>query len=261
MTPQEAADKMARAYRVMFDEDPDEFGQVMIDLAKDRVARGDFYSWEVTPGKVRRLTFSKESAQGEIVPIETPVADLLEEEVENEVAVRLPQITVEARRLNKKQQDFAVMIAQGLPIARAYALAGYGTTNTASAQAAGSRLANRDYMARYIRSLKEATWLKDTLTLAEKRHFLAQVVRTPVGEVDENHVLAQEVKRKTTTSKDGASFTEEQIKMPGKLEAIKLDAQLAGELNEQQQVNVGFNFAMLASDPEEMVVETPAIEQ
>lgn len=69
------------------------------------------------------------------------------------------------------------------------------------------------------------------LTLKEKREYLASVVRTPVGKVDQNSALAQKVKRSTRRDKDGTEFETEEIETPGKLRAIELDARLAGELD------------------------------
>lgn len=69
------------------------------------------------------------------------------------------------------------------------------------------------------------------LSLREKREYLAEVVRTPVGKVDEDHPLAQRVKRSTRTDKDGQTHETEEIEIPGKLRAIELDAKLAGELD------------------------------
>lgn len=66
----------------------------------------------------------------------------------------------------------------------------------------------------------------DVLTLAEKRKFLASIVRTPIGQVTESSPLAQKVKRRT--DKDGSQT--EEIELPGKLKALELDAHLAGEL-------------------------------
>jgi hypothetical protein len=63
---------------------------------------------------------------------------------------------------------------------------------------------------------------KDFLTVEEKRAFLAKVVRTPLAEVTPKSELCQEWSE--TTTRDGGS---EKIKMPSKLDAIKLDNELA----------------------------------
>lgn len=203
---------------------------------------------------MRRLTFLKED-KGEIVPIKTPDNDLLEEETENEVAIRLPQVTVDARKLNKKQQDFAMMVAQGMPHGRAYALVGYGVTNAQSAAAAGSRLANRDHVAAYIRSLKEAIYEKDAMTIKEAKSKLSQIARLRGDQVTEDSEFVG-----VKINPDGTK-TIEGPKVSDKINAIEKIGKMSGWLSDQTSINVGFNFAMLASDPEEMVVDTPVIEQ
>lgn len=72
------------------------------------------------------------------------------------------------------------------------------------------------------------------LSLAEKRRYLATIVRTPVGDVTERSPLAQKVKRRV--DKDGGSS--EEIELPGKLRAIELDARLAGELDGSASIGV-----------------------
>lgn len=69
------------------------------------------------------------------------------------------------------------------------------------------------------------------LSLKEKREYLASVVRTPVGSVNEDSPLAQKVKRSSRTDKRGETTETEEIEIPGKLRAIELDARLAGELD------------------------------
>lgn len=71
------------------------------------------------------------------------------------------------------------------------------------------------------------------LTMHERRTFLARVVRTPVGKIDENDPLAQKVKRIPTPYGERV-----EIETPGKLEALMDDARLAGELIERQEIMV-----------------------
>jgi len=59
------------------------------------------------------------------------------------------------------------------------------------------------------------------MSLEERRLFLAAIVRTPIGRVDETSPLCQFFRR----TKGGLHIT-----MPDKLRAIELDARLAGEL-------------------------------
>lgn len=65
------------------------------------------------------------------------------------------------------------------------------------------------------------------LNSAERRSLNALIVRTPIGEINETHPLCQHFK--VTTNEFGGST---EYKMPDKLAASKLDAQMAGELNE-----------------------------
>lgn len=235
MTTEEAKEKLERAYRVQFDCDPDEMGATIIDLASDRVAGGLFFTWGEVNG-VRKVQFHKEDQSGQIVTTNGIESEEIEIEAEHEIAVRrLPEHTELIKMVNKKQADFCRLVASGLPQGRAWELAGYNPKNRNNANICASKALRIPHVAAYLRSLREAVGAKDVLSLWEKRKGLADIWRTPVGEIDENHPLAQEVKRKTTTSKDGTVFEEVTVKMPGKIDALKLDAQLAGELKEQNQ--------------------------
>lgn len=65
------------------------------------------------------------------------------------------------------------------------------------------------------------------LSIAEKRLFLAEVVRTPSGAIDKNSKLCQE-----WSETHGEHSSSTKLKMPDKLAAIKLDNDLAGEGSE-----------------------------
>jgi hypothetical protein len=82
------------------------------------------------------------------------------------------------------------------------------------------------------------------LSLKEKREYLASIVRTPIGEVDESSALAQKVKRSTRRDKYGGETETEEIELPNKLRAVELDARLAGELegdhgDRRVMINIG----------------------
>lgn len=247
MTTDEAAQKLERAYRVKFDSDPDEVGKTIIDLASERIARGESFVWEEVNG-FRKLSFHKEDGFGQLVAV-NPDNDTQELDAEIEIeakkTVGLSDHTLAVRNVNKRQADFCRFVAAGMPQGRAWELAGYKCSSRKNADICASKALKLPQVAAYLRSLKEAAWAKDVLTLAEKRKGLADIWRTPIGEIDANHPLAQEVKRKTHTDKDGNTFTEETIKMPGKLDALKLDAQLAGELKDNQSQNVGISLHVL----------------
>lgn len=243
--------KLERAYRVAFDSDPFDHAQKQIELALERVCQGEVFEWQQINDE-RVLKFSKDDEQGQATGDQEDNADEAEHEIQVVQSVR--KADPAQVQLTERQQKFVRLYVNGMAQGRAYQMAGFNPSSRHSADVAASQMLRRPYIARYVRYLQQSTQLMDVMTLAEKRIGLADIWRTPVGQIDENHPLAQEVKRKITTTKDGATFEEVTVKMPSKLEAMKLDAQLAGELNEQPQVNVGFNFGLLNQEPEQAKV-------
>ena len=88
------------------------------------------------------------------------------------------------------------------------------------------------------------------LSVRERREFLARIVRTPIGQVDESSDLCQSYK----IGKEG----EREYKLPDKLRALELDAKLSGDLKETQAdtnvtilVNAG-NLAALQAGYKEL---------
>ena len=70
------------------------------------------------------------------------------------------------------------------------------------------------------------------LTLADKLKFLAEVVQTNVGEINEDSRLCQEFTDEVT-----AMGAKKKYKMPCKLRALELHAKLSGELSDKVQVS------------------------
>lgn len=156
----------------------------------------------------------------------------------------------------KKYRDFAHLVVSGQSQAQAYKIAISPSAQESTANSKGCRLANRPDIKAYIQSLKEASWTANVLTLAEKRSFLADVVRTPVGEVDETSKLAQEV-----TYEETKNGTTRKVKMVSKAQAIDLDSKLAGDYYSDRQGNSGNPFGWLVvmhkakEENEEKVIE------
>jgi phage terminase small subunit len=142
--------------------------------------------------------------------------------------------------LRPRQARFVHLISLGLPTGQAYVEAGYlrkdgKIPDAREAMHHGCRLLAEPKIKAYLSHLRETAYLANVLSLAEKRSFLADIVRTPVGKVDINDKLAQGVRYR-----DGEM---QELKMPDKISALKLDAQLAGELVEKStQVNVGLQL-------------------
>jgi hypothetical protein len=142
--------------------------------------------------------------------------------------------------LRPRQARFAHLISLGLSLGEAYIEAGYlnktgHVPDAKDAAMKGSALMRNPKVKQYYDALRQTAYLANVLSLAEKRSFLADIVRTPVGDVDVGNKLAQGVRYK-----DGEMV---ELKMPDKISAIKLDAQLAGELVENKaQVSIGFQL-------------------
>ena len=109
---------------------------------------------------------------------------------------------------------------------------------------AGSRLFDKVHVRRYAEEIlakaKRKAEQSRFLSLEEKREFLANVVRTPVGEVDETSSLVQEV----THSADGSR----KIKLPDKHRALELDARLMGEFQDSVRLDIGEKVIKLSAD-------------
>jgi phage terminase small subunit len=142
--------------------------------------------------------------------------------------------------LRPRQARFAHLVSLGLSVGEAYIEAGYldkagHVPDARDATLKGSALMRNPKVKAYFDALRQTAFLANVLSLAEKRSFLADIVRTPIGDVDVGNKLSQ-----------GARYKEGElveIKMPDKISALKLDAQLAGELVESKaQVAIGFQL-------------------
>lgn len=126
---------------------------------------------------------------------------------------------------NAKHEKFANLVVEGKPSRVAYAAVFGAHATVDSIDASASRLLSRGKVNLRVQHLKERASSRMVLTVRERREFLASVVRTPVGAIDENSPLAQEV-----IYEESERGSRTKVKMPGKLEALKLDAEMAGEL-------------------------------
>lgn len=244
---QEAKEALERAYRVKFDSDPTPQAQKVIEIVALRAAGGETFYWEERENGFHTLASGNPEDSQQVTKAKEIVTDTLEIETEHEIQVReLKPESVEIK-VNGRQAQFCRYVATGMPAGRAYQMAGYSPKNNDNADICASMLLKKDYVARYLRSLKESTYIVDVLTLAEKRKGLADAWRTPVGEIDETSPLAQEVTYKDQLDKEGnVVYREKKVKMVGKIEAMKLDAQLAGELKDDKGSNANITLNLLA---------------
>jgi len=124
------------------------------------------------------------------------------------------------RELTGKQKKALQNHAKGMDKGEAYIKAGYKCKSNAVGSAAMVRLLKNVKAKSYLDGLLEQATSEAVLTIREKREYLASLVRTPVGHVDLDSPLAQEVQH----TEDGTK-----IKMPDKLRALDLDSKLAGD--------------------------------
>ena len=127
---------------------------------------------------------------------------------------------------NPKHEAFARNVGiHGMSAAEAYRT-GWPNCSEATAETTGPKLARDSQINLRIMEFREEAAKraaeKDFLTVEEKRAFLAKIVRTPIGEVTKDSELCQE-----WSLTDGERTTTERIKMPSKLDAIKIDNDLA----------------------------------
>lgn len=131
---------------------------------------------------------------------------------------------------NPKWEQFAQFIVAGEDQNKAYSLA-FGNTHE-SVVVSASQLVRKQPVSDRIAELRRiGLGSAPILTLTEKRAFLASVVRTAPGKIDESDPLCQSFKKRITTQKSGETEETIEYELPNKLKALELDAKLAGELN------------------------------
>ena len=154
--------------------------------------------------------------------------------------------------LSQKQIRLCHNISLGMPQHEAYRMAGYGTetTDKAAASVAVCKMIQMPRMKAYLQELQESSYLANVLSLAEKRSFLADVVRTGVGQITVHDKLAQRVRYHK------GELVE--IAMPDKVKALELDSRLAGELRDNA-VNVNVGLQSCEREAEKLVLPKDAV--
>jgi len=99
----------------------------------------------------------------------------------------------------------------------AYIKAGYKAKNPATAHAGASRLLKQPYVVNAIEARRQKLREAAHLSRMDVVGFLCDTIKTPVGEIDENHKLAQE-----HSCEESENRSSSRIKMPSKLEAVKI---------------------------------------
>ena len=145
--------------------------------------------------------------------------------------------TASSNSLNSRQLAYATLRAKGENKSQAYLKAGYKANTIEQAGSGAYKLEQDPRVSQYISTLKESSFLKDALSVAEKRAFLAATVRANPLDPDLPGHLIQEAR----TEVDPAGNIKKVIKLPSKIEAIRTDNNMSGDnyadRQDQSQVN------------------------
>lgn len=123
------------------------------------------------------------------------------------------------RPINDRMRRFCELVVSGHPAGRAYEMAGYTARGDAADQNA-SQLLRKPKVAAYLQTLREQASKKAEFSRDDLVGFLVSVIKTPVGEVGVNSVLAQKCK----VDAEGSLL----IEMPSKILAAGKLAEIMG---------------------------------
>ena len=126
------------------------------------------------------------------------------------------------KSLNSRQLSYATLRAKGENKSQAYLKAGYKAKTIEQAGSGAVKLEQDPRVSQYIATLQESSFLKEALSVAEKRAFLARAVRADASNPDPD--LVQEYSE--THGENGSS---KRVKLVSKLEAINIDNKMAGD--------------------------------
>ncbi|MCX6878706.1 MAG: hypothetical protein NTW21_33570 [Verrucomicrobia bacterium] len=125
--------------------------------------------------------------------------------------------------MNIRQDRFAELVAGGMAGGPAYVEAGFKVSPTVAKANACRLLTNANVAAR-IKELRSKAAGKSEFKRADMVRFLVSVLQTPVGEIDANSPLAQEV----TIDTIGEATIRKRVKMMGKIECARLLVDIMG---------------------------------
>ena len=129
------------------------------------------------------------------------------------------------KHLSGPQRKFCEGIVKGLNQTEAYRAAYPKSSDESARRAASLLMTNIDVTAEIaaLRAKGDEKAGSAVLTHAEKREYIARLLRTPIGDIDHTSDLCQE--RTYTVGKDEDSV---KVKMPDKLRAIEIDNKMTG---------------------------------
>ena len=130
--------------------------------------------------------------------------------------------TLSSNSLNQRQLAYATLRAKGENKSQAYLKAGYKANTIEQAGSGAYKLEQDPRVSQYIKTLQESSFLKEALSVAEKRAFLARAVRADASNPDPD--LVQEM-----VETHGEHGSVKRVKLVSKLEAINIDNKMAGD--------------------------------
>ncbi|MCF7675527.1 MAG: terminase small subunit [Akkermansiaceae bacterium] len=137
-----------------------------------------------------------------------------------------------SRPLTSRQQRFCEFVAAGETQTDAWLRAGYKVSRNVARRNAAESLTKPDIKA-HLAELRAPQTAKAKMTKERKLIFLAEIIRTPIGEIGPDSPLCQEFSE--IFSEKGGTST--RIKMPDKLRALELHSKLVGDF-EAEKVQV-----------------------
>lgn len=133
----------------------------------------------------------------------------------------------EGKPLSHRQELFCESIASGQSQTQAYLDAGY-VCSRESAAVEACKLVRIPRVANEIKRLRDETLALKRMTREEYLAWCQDVMTTPICDVDDASIYAQEKTVKTLTTNDGPEIIETKIKMVPKMAAAVQFAKIAG---------------------------------
>ncbi len=145
---------------------------------------------------------------------------------------------------NPKHEAFAQAVAEGLSAAEAHRQA-YPGNKPETSETNGPKMLRSAQVAlrvEELRGVQRAILEKEfEMSRADVLRFLVEVVKTPIGKIDENHPLCQEYAEQA--GPNGVSY---RYKMPSKLDAAEKIIKMAGYYAPEKVEHSGTMVGLLA---------------
>jgi phage terminase small subunit len=149
-------------------------------------------------------------------------------------------ILQQPKPLNPRQERFAEFVAGGMAATVAYGKAGYSNTGR-NAEGNASALMEKHGVKQRIAELRKRAAAKAEFTRDDMVQWLVGALKTPVGEIDQNHRLAQELTTdELVVEKKGTKTIKRRVKSVGKIECARLLCDMMGwKAPEKREIDLG----------------------